>query len=52
MFTKCGPPLRKTRLNNPQLAKITDDNNDKVIEVNRPEEIDALIASISKMLKI
>jgi formate dehydrogenase gamma subunit len=27
----------------PALAKITDDNNDGLIEVNRPEEIDALI---------
>jgi hypothetical protein len=29
----------------PELAKITDDNKDGVIEVNRPEEIDALLAS-------
>jgi len=29
----------------PELAKISDDNKDGVIEVNRPEEIDALISS-------
>ncbi len=36
--------------NYPQLAEITDDNGDMVIEVNRPEEIDALIASLSQKL--
>jgi len=35
----------------PELAKITDDNRDEVIEVNRPEEIDALIISVTKMLE-
>jgi len=35
----------------PELAKITDDNGDGVIEVNRPEEIDALIASVTQLLK-
>ena len=34
----------------PRLAEITDDNGDGVIEVNRPEEIDALIASVTQML--
>ncbi len=34
----------------PNLAKITDDNGDDVVEVNRPEEIDALIAAITKHL--
>jgi len=29
----------------PELAQITDDNTDGVIEVNRPEEIDALLAA-------
>ncbi|MGQ9812099.1 MAG: hypothetical protein ACUVQ2_01605 [Dissulfurimicrobium sp.] len=29
----------------PELAKITDDNMDGVIEVNRPEEIDALLSA-------
>jgi len=29
----------------PELARITDDNTDGVIEVNRPEEIDALLAA-------
>lgn len=29
----------------PELARITDDNQDGVIEVNRPEEIDALLAA-------
>ncbi len=32
------------------LAKIRDDNGDAVPEVNRPEEIDALIAAVTKML--
>ncbi len=32
------------------LAKITDDNGDEVIEVNRPEEIDALIGAITRHL--
>lgn len=34
----------------PELAKITDDTGDGVIEVNRPEEIDALIASVTQLL--
>ena len=34
----------------PGLAKITDDNNDGVIEVNRPEEIEALITSVTALL--
>ncbi len=34
----------------PDLARIADDNGDGVIEVNRPEEIDALIASVTTLL--
>jgi len=34
----------------PQLSKITDDNGDGVLEVNRPEEIDALIAAVAQRL--
>ena len=34
----------------PELATITDDNKDGVIEVNRPEEIDALLAATSAHL--
>ncbi len=34
-----------------ELAKIADDNGDGVIEVNRPEEIDALIAAVTQRLK-
>ena len=34
----------------PELAEITDDNGDGVIEVNRPEEIDGLIAAVTHML--
>lgn len=34
----------------PELAAIADDNGDGVIEVNRPEEIDALIASVRAYL--
>ncbi len=33
-----------------ELAKIKDDNDDLVPEVNTPDEIDALIASVSEML--
>lgn len=40
---------------NPQrfsaLARIVDDNADRVPEVNRPEEIDALIASVDALLR-
>ncbi|RLD50428.1 MAG: hypothetical protein DRI97_17055 [Bacteroidetes bacterium] len=32
------------------LSRIVDDNNDQVIEVNSPEEIDALIASVTEKL--
>jgi formate dehydrogenase gamma subunit len=35
----------------PDLAKIKDDNNDGVIEVNRPQEIEALISAVTAMLK-
>ncbi|MBN2467779.1 MAG: hypothetical protein JXD19_06470, partial [Deltaproteobacteria bacterium] len=34
----------------PRLADIRDDNGDEVPEINRPEEIEALIASVTKML--
>lgn len=34
----------------PDLSKITDDNGDDVPEVNRPEEIDALIRSVTQVL--
>jgi len=34
----------------PDLSKIGDDNGDGVPEVNRPEEIDALIQSVTQML--
>jgi len=40
----------KDPLQYPDLAKITDDNNDGVIEINRPEEIEALIASVTRLL--
>lgn len=36
--------------NYPELAKIKDDNDDGIVEVNSPEEIDALISSVSWML--
>ncbi|MCF8296032.1 MAG: hypothetical protein K9J13_00685 [Saprospiraceae bacterium] len=42
--------FKKDNTQYPELAKITDDNNDNVIEVNRSEEIDALIAATSNML--
>ena len=34
----------------PELGKITDDNGDGIIEVNRPEEIDALLAAVKEYL--
>lgn len=37
--------------NYPELSLITDENNDKVIEVNRPEEINALISAVTSMLR-
>jgi hypothetical protein len=36
----------------PKLASIRDDNGDGMIEVNRPEEIDALLESTAEYLKI
>ncbi len=42
---------RKDKSKYPELAKIADDDGDGVIEVNRPEEIDALIASVTEMLR-
>jgi len=41
---------KKDPANYPTLARITDDNGDSVPEVNRPEEIDALIAAVTEML--
>jgi len=35
----------------PELSEIKDDNSDGVIEVNRADEIDALIAAVTSMLK-
>ena len=34
----------------PDLAKIKDDNGDGVIEVNAPEEIEALISAVTQKL--
>jgi cytochrome b subunit of formate dehydrogenase len=42
---------RKDPARYPRLAQIADDNRDGVIEVNRPEEIDALIQEVAAMLK-
>ncbi len=42
---------KKNPKNYPRLAAIKDDNGDDVIEVNRPQEIDALIAEVTNMLK-
>jgi hypothetical protein len=36
--------------NYPELSLIKDDNNDGIIEVNRPEEIDALLTSVKNYL--
>jgi len=35
----------------PELARITDDNGDGTLEVNRPEEIDALLAATARYLQ-
>ncbi|MBN2055514.1 hypothetical protein JW905_11360 [bacterium] len=35
----------------PSLSRIADDNGDGVIEVNRPDEIDAVIEAIAEMLQ-
>ena len=35
----------------PALSKITDDNGDGIVEVNRPEEIDALLGSVRSYLE-
>ncbi len=35
----------------PQLAQIRDDNGDGMIEVNRPEEIDALLVAVAEHLR-
>lgn len=35
----------------PELARIVDDNGDGVLEVNRPEEIDALLTATARYLK-
>lgn len=48
---KMWTSFQKDSTKYPLLAKIADNTDDKVIEVNRPEEIDALIASVSGMLK-
>lgn len=42
---------RKDHSQYPGLAKIRDDNGDSIPEVNRPEEIDAFIQSITTYLK-
>jgi hypothetical protein len=34
----------------PELAKITDDDGDGALEINRPEEVDALIAAVTRHL--
>ncbi len=34
----------------PELSNIKDDNSDSILEVNRPEEIDALITSVTTLL--
>jgi hypothetical protein len=37
-------------MNYPELSMIKDDNNDGIIEANRPEEIDALLTSVKNYL--
>ena len=34
----------------PELARITDDNGDGIVEINRPEEIDAIITALTRYL--
>ncbi len=43
-------PAQERPIEYPQLA-IRDDNGDGMIEVNRPEEIDALLEATSAILK-
>jgi hypothetical protein len=47
MWTQHRPDPKNTY---PELAKITDDNKDGVMEVNRPEEIDALLTATKAYL--
>ena len=42
---------KKDQGNYPSLSRITDDNGDGVIEVNRPAEVDALIEAVTSMLE-
>jgi len=41
---------RKDSAKYPELSKITDDSGDGVYEVNRPEEIEAVISSVTRIL--
>ncbi|MDY0002909.1 MAG: hypothetical protein RBU30_16540, partial [Polyangia bacterium] len=43
--------LKSPKTEYPELAQITDDDADGMIEVNRPEEIDALLAATAKHVK-
>jgi hypothetical protein len=49
-FQMCMQHQADSTKNYPELSLIKDDNNDGVIEVNRPEEIDALLASVKNYL--
>lgn len=42
---------KKNKTKYQSLSKISDDNNDSIPEVNRPEEIDAFIVAVSQYLK-
>lgn len=50
-FTMWKEHLANPKDNWPQLASIKDDNEDGTIEVNRPEEIDALLAATKAYLE-
>lgn len=43
--------LANPKANGPELASITDDNGDGALEVNRPEEIDAILAATKAYLE-
>jgi len=49
-FTMWMEHVKDRKSNSPELAAITDDNRDGIIEVNRPEEIDALLTAVRNYL--
>lgn len=48
---KMWAAFKKDTASYPELSIITDDNDDGIVEVNRPEEIDALITTLTAYLR-